>query len=192
MARDRGADMAARVERAVNRAGLEDHAMRLAGLFRTILEKRSTILRNPEHPDYLHPGRTLLVLLEDLRVTDADVLAAALIVDSERPGLGPSGDEAMQLAGARPAAIAAPIPAASAEFETRLETLLCLEPESLLVALAERLDHARHLHLRPPETFAAFHASIGSADLPASSRSHPRLAWRLQWWYDSFARRFLR
>lgn len=192
MPRDRGADMAARIERAVRRAGPGSDAERLANLFRAILERRATVFPDPEHHDFLHPGRTLLVLLEDLRITDADVLAAALIVDSERPGLGLAGEEAIRLAGARAAAIARPIPSAASADETRLEALLSLEPESLLVALAERLDHARHLHLRTPAAFAPFHVRIGNADLPAASRSHPRLAWRLQWWHDSFARRFLR
>ena len=192
MAEDRGEAMAARVERAVRRAGLDAYADPMAYLFRAVLKHRSTVIEDPEHPDFLHPGRTVLILLEDLRSTDPDTLLAAPLRDSEQPEADLPDERALRLAGPRAAAIAAALPAAGSDDGDRLEALVSLDPESLLVALAERLDHARHLHLRAPESWAPFHRQIGAADLPAAARSHPRLAMRLESWHERFARRFLR
>jgi hypothetical protein len=60
-----------------------------------------------------------------------------------------------------------------------------------LLALAERLDHARHLHLREPAVRAGFHRSVGEIYLPIAHRTHPRLARRYDWWWRMFRRRFL-
>lgn len=190
MEEDRGETMALRLERAARRAGLREDAARLADTLRAVLRVRATVIPEPHDPDFLHPGRTALILLEDMRVLDPDLLCAALLHDSERPGLDLR--EAGRIAGPRATQLAAELPPAEVDSDVRLETLVGLEDDRLLLTLAERLDHARHLHLRPEDRWLALHQQLGSADLPAASRSHPRLAWRLQWWHDNFARRFLR
>lgn len=191
MAEDRGEAMALRLERAARRAGLHADAVRIAELFRAILRVRDPELPDPEHPDYLHPGRTALILLEDLRIADPDLLCAALLRDSERPGLLLPADEELRLAGSRAASLARSLPPADPGPADRLELLVSCDDDTLVLALAERLDHARHLHLRPDSEWRAFHRTIAAADLPAAARSHPRLAARLLWWHDNFARRFL-
>ena len=60
-----------------------------------------------------------------------------------------------------------------------------------LIALAERLDHARHLHLREPVHWRPFHEGIGAIYAPIAERTHPRLAGRYAWWLTTFRSRFL-
>jgi hypothetical protein len=189
MEEDRGEAMALRLERAARRASLADHALRLADTFRAVLRQRAAVIPEPHDPDFLHPGRTALVLLEDLQIKDPDLICAALLHDSERADF--RLDEARRIAGPHAAALAAGLPRAN-DDENRLETLVGLDHDRLLLTIAERLDYARHLHLRHRDTWLPFHRQIGHADLPAAARAHPRLAWRLQWWHDNFARRFLR
>jgi hypothetical protein len=188
---DRGQAMALRIELAARRAGLAEQADRIGEAVRAVLEHRRPAFPDVHHPDFLHPGRTALILLEDLGAADADLLLAALLRDSEQPALDLAADLAVRVAGNRAATIAASLPDAGLDPADRLEALVTLDNDALMVALAERLDHARHLHLQPPERWAVFHDGITRADLPAASRTHPRLAWRIQWWHDNFARRFL-
>jgi len=182
--------MAQRLERAAGAAHLES-AARIGGLFRTVLSRRTTGFDDPHDPDFLHPARTVLMLLEDLRCRDPAVLFAAMLVDSARPDLALPLEDAAPQAGTRGIGIARAVRAGPPPDSDRLEWLVQLDEEALLVALAERLDHARHLHLRPAGTWPDFHRRFAEADLHAASRSDPRLAWRMQWWHDSFARRFL-
>ena len=141
---------------------------------------RQSVLRDEEHFEALHPTRTLLILLDDCDVVDADVLEAAPAVESEHDSL-----RAQQ--GNKLAAIV-PIPA---DAERLMEDLVVASGEVRLLALAERLDHARHLHLREGGTWAEFHRSIGAVYRPIAHRTHPRLARRYDWWWRMFERRFL-
>jgi hypothetical protein len=126
-----------------------------------------------------------------VRHRDPDVLLAATLVDSARPDLDLPLEDAEEEAGPRAIEIARRVRAGPPPDSDRLEWLVQLDGDALLVALAERLDHARHLHLAPAATWPDFHRRFAKADLPAASRSDARLAWRMQWWHDSFARRFL-
>jgi hypothetical protein len=188
---DRGEQMARRLERAARGAGLGSNAPRLAGLFRAILEQRVRAFPDLHHPDFLHPGRTVLILLEDLRNRNPDVLLAAPLHDSERPDLDLPVDIALNHAGPHAVALTRTLRDGPPLRQERLEWLVQLESDALLVTLAERFDHARHLHLAPPARWREFHCRFGQTDLLAASRSDPRLAARMRWWHDSFARRFL-
>jgi hypothetical protein len=61
-----------------------------------------------------------------------------------------------------------------------------------MIALAERLDHARHLHLAPRSEWAQSYHRIRTAYLPVALRAHPDLARRYRWWTSMFARRYLK
>src|SRR3990172_7243721 len=63
-----------------------------------------------------------------------------------------------------------------------------------LVALAERLDHLRHAHLRDAghEWRALVHAEAEAIYLPVAMRTHPRLTQRYQHWCSAFGRRLER
>ena len=72
-----------------------------------------------------------------------------------------------------------------------LERLVIADPAVALVALAERLDHARHIHLRDDVPWAPFHADIRNIYLPAARRFSPVVARRLEHWADAFERRLI-
>ena len=173
-------EMQRRLERRLQRAGMSqaDAASVLKAHAEVVLH-RCRVLHDDEHFDALHPSRTLLILLDDCDVADVEVLAAAARVESEHPELRVAAEGL---------AAAVPIPA---ETDTLLEDLIVASGDIRLIALAERLDHARHLHLRPRAHWAAFHESACSVYAPVARRTHPRLARRFEWWTRMFARRFL-
>ena len=175
-------EMHGRLERRLEKAGLAEAARErvLDANARAMLHRRD-VLGDDEHFETLHPARTLLILLDDCGVHDAETLAAAAGVESEH--------DALRTATAEAGSADVPTPASSGE--TLLEDLVAAPLEARLVALAERLDHARHLHLRPPAEWATFHETIGSVYLPLAQRTHPRLARRYDWWWHMFRRRFL-
>jgi hypothetical protein len=65
------------------------------------------------------------------------------------------------------------------------------DDDATWIALAERLDHARHLHLMSAVAAAPFHSLIETVYLPVAERSCPPLARRLERWAQAFARRRL-
>src|SRR5690606_2415769 len=82
-----------------------------------------------------------------------------------------------------------PLPALAGD--ELLERLLAAGHDARLVALAERLDHARHLHLRPAAGWRAFHTLACETYLPVALRTDPTLARRFRWWCGQFERRYL-
>ena len=108
------------------------------------------------------------------------VLQAAASIESEFP--------ALRIPAANEIAHAVPAP----DDDALLEALIVASDEARLVAVAERLDHARHLHLSDPRRWADFHASAVAVWAPVSHRTHPRLAQRFERWCGVFGRRFLR
>lgn len=143
-----------------------------------------------EDPDHLHPGRTVLILLEDGAVRDRTVLAAGALVDAANPARAIAGAEIERAVGAEERALVAAVPDPDAADEL-LERLLVATEEVRLLALADRLDLVRHLHARPPAEWAETHALTRTAYLPVAERTAPTLARRLRWWCDTFAARYL-
>ena len=141
---------------------------------------RQAVLQDEDHFEALHPTRTLLILLDDCDVVDADVLEAAPAIESEHAELRVAHRSAL--------ADLVPVPSTA---ERLMEELVVASGEVRLLALAERLDHARHLHLREPGTWTGFHGSIGAVYRPIAHRTQPRLARRYDWWWRMFERRFL-
>jgi hypothetical protein len=173
--------MQRRLERRLGRAGLPTaDAERVLDANAAALLRRLDALRDEEHPDLLHPSRTLSILLDDCDVVDAELLEAAASVESEFAALriAPRND------------LARGVPAPDTD-ENLLEALVVATADVRLIALAERLDHARHLHLRESESWSAFHATMCDIYRPVARRTHPQLARRYDWWCPMFGRRFL-
>ena len=181
--------MAVKLAAYARRASVDASA--LIAAYELAVAHRLTMLRDVFHPDLLHPARSALILLEDAGCTDADVLAAAALVESEFPQLRvPERDASAQVAaGVLDLVRAVPRPADAGEV--LLEALLAAPADVALIAVAERLDHARHLHFREPHVWPSFHAQIGAVYLPFAARISDPLATRLLRWSDAFARRFL-
>ena len=174
--------MHGRLARRLEKAGLDERASGpVLEANAAALLHRLDVLRDEEHFEALHPSRTMLILLDDCDVVDATVLEAAASVESEHDALRVDD----------PSPLAASVPLPHAQRERLLEELVIASGEVRLLALAERLDHARHLHLRDRLEWAAFHASFGAVYLPIAHRTHPRLARRFDWWWRMFQRRFL-
>jgi (p)ppGpp synthase/HD superfamily hydrolase len=150
------------------------------------LRVRDETIASDHDPRYLHPARTVLILLADVACRDADVLAAAAFVES-LPGPAPRADAAALTTRARALFTAVPLPDNAGD--ELLEQLVTAEPAVTCIAVAERLDHARHLHLMSDVPAASFHASIEAVYLPVAQRACPPLARRLERWARAFARR---
>lgn len=183
--------MAARVERALDAQGVASPGA--LGLLEGALTHRWRAIRDDQHPDVLHPARAMLILLEDARCARPETLGAVCLFDSDRPELAPedagppSPEEAPDVAAARLVAAAIPTPHRSGEL--LLESLVSSSDAELEAALAERLDHARHLHLRlPPTSWETFHESVVATYLPVADRRLPPLARRFRAWAAAFAR----
>ena len=89
------------------------------------------------------------------------------------------------------AALLAELPGPGADEEERREALVVASNDARLVALAERLDHARHLHLHPRAEWSEFHRGAARVELPVAGRTHAMLERRWRRWADAFARRHM-
>ncbi len=162
---------------------------RVETAFRTAVEQRRDY--SQRDPELLHPARTVLILLDDAQVNDDEVLSAAALVESENDRLAVANDRVKTLFGARVAERVQAVPRPAACGEELLEALLVADPDTQRIALAERLDHARHLHRRPRAVWANQHEIISQAYLPVAERVDVVLGRRLRWWCTMFERRYL-
>ncbi|MGK7311171.1 MAG: hypothetical protein ACN0LA_02945 [Candidatus Longimicrobiales bacterium M2_2A_002] len=187
---DRAEAMGRRLARTARRLGMDEDGQALVlDAFRVAMEPRRSRIDEDHHPDYLHPARTALILMDDTREADPVTLAAALFTETRDPTLTAPADDLRRVS-PEAARLAAEVPV-PARTERLLEALLALPEPAARVAAAERLDHARHLHIRPREEWAGVHATTRDAYVPVTRRVDPILAARLDWWCDMFERRFL-
>lgn len=230
----RAGAMAARVADTARRAGVSEVGVRsIVAALDAAMRPRSERLDNDHHPDYLHPARTVLILLEDVGVVDPAALSAAALAETLRPelavkvltepragsrapsvaeaaatsrdrpvreaGAGPDGSAGRADTSSLPPGSLAPgtldilaeVPCPRTDPDTLLERLVTAPEPARLVALAERLDHARHLHLGDRAAWAGVHRETCEIYLPVAERTHDVLARRLRWWCGTFAERFL-
>ena len=153
------------------------------------LEPRVARLEDDHHPAFLHPGRSVLILLQDVGPLPGVALAAAAVLESQ--------DGELRLPVERVAAelgdgVAASVQTIPLPGDDRLvERLIELEGDLALAALAERLDNLRHLHLRKDleAVWPDHHDEVTTAWLPFAQRVHPRLATRFAHWARVFVRR---
>ncbi|MEJ2679723.1 MAG: hypothetical protein P8174_11730, partial [Gemmatimonadota bacterium] len=95
-------------------------------------------------------------------------------------------------AGTEAGGLLAAVPTPASSGDELLEDLVASPPDVLLLAVAERLDHARHLHLAPREEWGTFYGTACGAYAVAARRTGPRLAGRFAFWCRSFNERYLR
>lgn len=162
----------------VDPAGLElfDEAITAA------LGVRDSLLADDHHVDLLHPARTALILIDDVHVTDPLLLSMAAYLESHD---GRMAVPNTQISATHPVAAKAlrAIPTPVDHDDALIERLLALPGDHLTVALAERLDHARHLHLRPADVQAAALQLESKVYLPLAIRCGGLLGKRYQRWY---------
>jgi (p)ppGpp synthase/HD superfamily hydrolase len=163
----------------------------LVAAYERSIERRMKHLRDVFHPELLHPARTALILIEDAGCTDDVILTAAALVDSEYAGMQLTDPEIREAFGERVASLVAAVPRPGEERAGLLEALVIAPHDVGLIAVAERLDHARHLHFRDPALWRPFLAQITDAYLPFSGRVSAPLGVRLERWRGAFEKRLL-
>jgi hypothetical protein len=139
------------------------------------LALRATL--DDHHPWSLHPARTALILLDDCAEVDPGLIAIAVGVDS----LVPEWHDATGPAGV--------VPTPATAGEELLEALVAAPRRIRLVACAERLDHARHLHMFEYGDAPGFRAEVASVYLPVAERTHAQVARRFERWLQASARK---
>ena len=182
--------MALKLAAYARRAGVRSD--QLVHAYQLSVEHRLTALRDVFHPDLLHPARTALILLEDAAVRDADVVTASALVESEFAPLRVPPSIIARDFSARVAQLVRSTPDPLEAGDGLAERLIEAPCEVALIALAERLDHARHLHFRDPASWPSFYAQVGDVYLPFAQRVSEPLAQRFSRWSHAFGRRFLR
>jgi hypothetical protein len=137
----------------------------------------------------LHPARSALILLQDAEVRDAVLLTAAALSESEYAEMRPRPEDIRRLFGAGVADLCALLPAADDEELT--EKLVTLPNDVALIAMAERLDHARHLKFRDPSCWVRGYEQVEAVYLPVCSRISEPLARRFERWARGFRKQQL-
>ena len=186
---DRAVAMAASVANALQAIGLEDDGVDLVCRAHDLaMGPRVEQLDDDHHPDYLHPGRSVLILLRDVGHSDAVSLAASALLESESESLRVALSRVEPVVGADVARVLSEIPGPG--DERLVERLVLLPVTSRLAALSERLDQLRHAHLHEDrDWWAAIHEEATRAWLPVAERTHERIAQRYRHWHRTFAKR---
>lgn len=179
--------MAGSVERIARAAGLADDAIDLVSrAYALAMEPRRVL---DEHdPAYLHPGRSILVLLQDVGPLKATVLAAAAVHESEEARFRLDASEVRRQLGDEVTGMLESLPLPT--DDELVERLVTLDLGARLAALAERLDHIRHAHLQDdPARWRALRDEVTVAWAPVAERTHPRIADRYRAWLRAISRR---
>lgn len=157
--------------------------------FALAMQIRIATLDDDHHPAWLHPGRSALIVLHDVQHVDPIVLIIAALHESVDVALQPPPEDIQEIVGASTWQTLQSIPMPGSE--RLVERLLHLGPGLALAALAERLDHLRHLHMRKDLTdhWADTHVEVSEAWLPFAARVDPTLATRYAHWVRTFAKR---
>jgi hypothetical protein len=187
--RERASSMVERVGfeavRAIGAAG----AATVAAAVEAALGPRDRRIDDDHDVRVLHPARTVLILLSDTDCRDPAALAAAAFVESLDGQFAAPRSSLAMIAGADAVRLMHQVPVPGHDPELLLELLVSAEYDAALMGLAERLDHARHLHLRPELDWVAFHDEVEHAYLPVARHVAPALARRFEKWTDTFRRR---
>lgn len=185
----RASDMRASLARVARAHGVDEPGLALLdAAYRAAIEPRGRALGSEEHPAFLHPGRTVLVLLRDAAVTDASVLAAGALTESRIPAARVEPAVVRDMLDDRGRAVHAGVPDHAAP--DLAERLVTASDAVRLVALVEHLDHLRHLHMVPPtDDWRALFEAVEAVWGPVAERTHPEVARRYGLWLRTFARR---
>ena len=168
------------------RAGVADLAL-VEDAYWAAVNPRIEYFGNVFDFDVLHPARTALILIELTACTRAEVVAAAQLVETHFADLRLA--PANLPAGVLGLAASVPNPLDIGADEELLEALVTADDDVALIAVAERLDHARHLHMRDPSQWSTIYQQIRTVYLPLAERLHPELYARFNRWATAFGRR---
>jgi (p)ppGpp synthase/HD superfamily hydrolase len=201
--RQRAEAMVERVSLEAARAIGQVDADRVRRAVAAALAARDPLLEDDHDPRLLHPARTVLILLSDAACRDPEVLAAGAFAESIDVALRAELSLLEDAAGPGARRVAEAVPGAGSGSgsgsgsglglgtEVLMELLVTAPAEAALVAVAERLDHARHLHLRPDLPWREVHGTVDTVYAPVAARLSPVLGRRLDRWAEAFRSRRL-
>lgn len=169
------------------RAGVDNVAL-VTDAYHLAMRRRLDQLPDVFHHDMLHPARTALILIENARCTRADVLAAAAVTETLFPLMRPEANEIAGALGNEVALLAQAVPD-PADEEMLVERLVTASDDVALIAHAERLDHARHLHMRDRSLWRAYFEQTTSVYMPLAQRVNEDLFLRFLRWSTAFEKR---
>ena len=173
----------------------EEDALLVRAALEPCLAERDVRIADDHDTRLLHPARTIRVLIADAQCRNAAALAAAAFVDTADPDLVPPFDFVAPHHGRIDVyavrAVLSQVPVPVAGSDDLLERLVTAPADAAVVALAERLDQVRHLHLRPELPWEEHYAQVREVYFPAAQRLAPGLARRMHRWADAFERRLL-
>ncbi len=183
--------MAVRVDRTATAIGVDRQGRALIGAaIQAAMAPRLAVLDDDHDPDYLHPGRTVVILLDDVGLADPVALSAAGLLDTRRTEFEASDREVTEHVSAAVTDFRNVVPRSGTA--TLVEDLLASEPDVILVALAERLDQVRHAHQWGDRSAARVaHQEASEVYLKIAERAHARLAARYTQWCRAFGERYL-
>lgn len=183
---DRYESMVRRVLREARACGVQG-AERLEAAQRLAMELRAEALTDDHDPAALHPGRNALVLLLDVEERDVTTLAAASVLDLDRPELAPPRGDVERVLGPAVAELVRAVPAPD---EPSFVERLVARPALRRIVLVDRLDAIRHVHLTcAPHDQRARLDRVREVYLPLAARTHPTLVRRFRSWSRHAARR---
>jgi hypothetical protein len=192
--------MGDRVARTAEKAGLDGVGVALV----TRAHQLAMSLREPErgglpsdhHPAYLHPGRTGLILMEDLAERDPRVVALGILAESRDLSVRVDPAQVDEVCGPEATGWwrALPIPGWHGSEDgsggdgvlsdgALLEALVVAPAPVQRVALAEALDQVRHAHLwESPEERRRALELVEGVFAPVAPRVDPVVDRRFAWW----------
>lgn len=185
--------MGDRVADALVRSGFRpDQVDRVGRAYAQAIRRRETgesALPSDRHRSFLHPGRTILILLDDTGEDRVPVLAAAALTESRDTVLRVPRERVIEW-DEEVARIRDEIPEVDWAAGDRtdadavlLEELVVCTDAVRRIALAEALDQIRHAHQWEKGPDRARAAELTSKVFaPAAERTHPTLARRFRWW----------
>ena len=169
------------------RAGVDDVAI-VEDAYWAVVPPRVQHFGNVFHHDVLHPARTALILIENGGCRDGIMLAAGQLTETYCPSLRVP-QHVIATFDERVARLAAAVPDPLTAREALPEALVLAEQDAALIAVAERLDHARHLHMRERHEWPGFFEQVLEVYLPVAQRISQDIARRFERWAVSFRRR---
>ena len=179
--------MAEKLSVYATRAGVDDVPL-VTEAYQLAIRPRLEHLSDVFHHDMLHPARTALILIENARCTRASVLAAAQVTETLFPEMRAEPEKIAGSLGKDVALLAEAVPD-PADEEMLVEQLVTSSDDVALIALAERLDHARHLHMRERSLWRAYFDQTVSVYLPLAQRVNEDLFLRFVRWTSAFEKR---
>jgi len=188
---ERGAQMGRSVLAALRGRGIPPvEAEVVLEALRLAMEPRTRLLDDDHHPSFLHPGRSVLVILHDVQEpAGANSLALAALHESRDDRLRVGTADVERILGVELAGALEELPRPG--WEDLAERLVLLERGPALAVLAEHLDHLRHLHLRHDLVMerASVYEEVAEVWGPFAQRTEPRMGVRFAHWLRTFRKR---